>query len=212
MTPSAVDAINDLGCRIDDGQGNPPRAPASSACTLNRSGEYDFVSYDTTAQFCLPIAAQWGFPLGDTIVAARLRDTGGNAGRGARDRHPQRPAPRRLADAHGAARDHRAAASPRPPSAPAATGDRVAGHGDREQPRHATPAFSSTPTPTATASAPSVRDRRSATSALSSADNRPLTPSGTDAAGRPIYTQPPRPRPLRHRRGASRQRDGARSA
>ncbi len=186
----AVDAMNDLGCRVDDGQGNPAARPASSACTLNRFGEYAFVSYDTAAQFCLPVAAQWGFPLGDTIVAARLRDNGGNLGA------PREIVVRNAASVEGSPTPTAppgATDSPQPtatPSAPAATGTAV-------ESATATPNIpatetvtsdTSTPTPTATASpSPSDSGPQLTYLGLTSADNRPLTPMGTDGAGRPIY-------------------------
>ncbi len=83
-TPDIVPAINDLGCRVNDGAGNPVgRTASSQACTRTDapgSFGYTFVEADTTIQYCLPIAHQWGFPLGDTIVAARVRDTSGTVG------------------------------------------------------------------------------------------------------------------------------------
>jgi len=31
-------------------------------------------------QFCLPIALAWAFPVGDTVLAVRVRDILGNSG------------------------------------------------------------------------------------------------------------------------------------
>jgi hypothetical protein len=35
---------------------------------------------EASVQFCLPIARTWSFPVGETIVAARARDSSGTAG------------------------------------------------------------------------------------------------------------------------------------
>jgi hypothetical protein len=82
--PDVVAAINDLGCRVNDGAGNPvARTASSQACTRTDapgSFGYTFVDPTSTIQYCLPIAQPWGFPLGDTIVAARVRDTSGTVG------------------------------------------------------------------------------------------------------------------------------------
>jgi hypothetical protein len=83
-TPVVVAAINDLGCRVNDGAGNPVgRTSSSQACTRTDAPGtfgYSFVDVDSTIQYCLPIAEPWGFPLGDTSVAVRLRDTAGTVG------------------------------------------------------------------------------------------------------------------------------------
>ena len=77
-------AINDLGCRVNDGAGNPVgRTSSSQACTRTEvPGTFGYGYFDpnSSIQFCLPIAVPWGFPLGDTIVAARVRDTSGTVG------------------------------------------------------------------------------------------------------------------------------------
>src|SRR5262249_47429937 len=81
--PTVIDAINDLGCRADDGTGQPIGRPASQqACTSSNlsSTGYAFVDHDSTMQYCLPIAAAWAFPAGDTIVAGRVRDVSGRTG------------------------------------------------------------------------------------------------------------------------------------
>jgi hypothetical protein len=80
--PVVVAAINDLGCRTDDGLAEP-RGRASAFCTrlapTNKTGlvpRFD----GGTVQFCVPIARAWAFPEGDTIVAARARDVSGETG------------------------------------------------------------------------------------------------------------------------------------
>lgn len=79
-----ADPINDLGCRVNDGTGQPRGRDASSeACTQTDAPGgfgFGFVDVATTVQFCLPIARAWSFPDGDTIVSARLRDLDGNVG------------------------------------------------------------------------------------------------------------------------------------
>jgi len=77
--PSVVDAIADLGCRVNDGTGQPAaRTGNDTACTRDVGALFSFVNRTTTTQFCLPIAKAWSFPPGDTVVAARVRDVRGN--------------------------------------------------------------------------------------------------------------------------------------
>jgi hypothetical protein len=82
--PSVVAAINDLGCRVNDGAGNPiGRTSSSQACTRTDAPGtfgYGFIDPNSTIQYCMPVAEPWGFPLGDTIVAARVRDASGGVG------------------------------------------------------------------------------------------------------------------------------------
>jgi hypothetical protein len=76
-----VDAINDLGCRVNDGTGlQQARSDATSACTRDAQFGFAFVDSATSVQFCLPIAAAWAFAAGDTVVAARVADESGNVG------------------------------------------------------------------------------------------------------------------------------------
>lgn len=81
--PTVIAAINDLGCRTNDGAGNPmARVTSGEACTkLGNTGEFGFVDPASTVQYCIPIASAWAFPGGDTIAAARVRDSGGVVGR-----------------------------------------------------------------------------------------------------------------------------------
>ena len=74
----AVTAVNDLGCRVEDGRGEP--LGGGNACTRPATLNNGFVAGDSTRQFCLPIAAAWAFPAGDTIVRARVRATNGTVG------------------------------------------------------------------------------------------------------------------------------------
>ena len=76
-TQAVADAINDLGCRVNDGAGQPQGiSDPSEACTaFNGGSDFHFVDSDSTLQFCTPIAQAWSFPRGTTIVKARVRDT-----------------------------------------------------------------------------------------------------------------------------------------
>jgi hypothetical protein len=77
-SPAVNDAIDDLGCRVNDGTGAPRGRVDINACTRTEpSSEYGFVNARSELQFCLPIARAWNFPVGDTIVAARVRDVTG---------------------------------------------------------------------------------------------------------------------------------------
>ncbi|MFN8643626.1 MAG: hypothetical protein U0802_18945 [Candidatus Binatia bacterium] len=74
--PNAVAAINDLGCRADDGNGQAAAAQRSACTRLDRS----FLSFASTTRFCVPVDHAWAFPSGDTVVAVRLRDNSGAVG------------------------------------------------------------------------------------------------------------------------------------
>jgi hypothetical protein len=77
-----LDAMNDLGCRFDDGQGSPSgRDLGIEACTRSmRDFGFGFVDPTTTAQFCAEVTQSWRFQPGDTVVAARMSDLTGNVG------------------------------------------------------------------------------------------------------------------------------------
>jgi hypothetical protein len=184
-----VNAINDLGCRVDDGQGRPVARTATAACTLDRDGDYAFVDATTTAQFCLPIASQWAFPVGDTTVAARLRDFSGNLG----------PAREMVVRVVGGI-DH----SPTPASPPAASATPGAPTPIPSEPTQSATAVTASPTgsqpPASSTETPAVTPTPSPTFTpvggpgpdithlgLARADDRPIAPSGTDADGRPVF-------------------------
>lgn len=82
--PAVINAVNDLGCRVDDGQGNPfGRRNTGDACTRSNAANsfgYGFVDDTSAIQFCLPVASAWYFHEDDTTIAARVRDTFGNIG------------------------------------------------------------------------------------------------------------------------------------
>jgi hypothetical protein len=78
-----LDAINDLGCRFDNGQGlHVGRTDRRDACTRsnNTVAGHDFVDHTSTVQFCAVLARPWAFGFGDTVVAARLTDAEGVPG------------------------------------------------------------------------------------------------------------------------------------
>lgn len=78
---AVADAINDFGCRVDDGEGVPvARVLTGEACTRNQAEEFRFVAQGTTAQFCAIIARSFELAFGDTVLAARVRDDTGAYG------------------------------------------------------------------------------------------------------------------------------------
>ncbi|MBI1817853.1 MAG: hypothetical protein HYR72_22990 [Deltaproteobacteria bacterium] len=80
LTQHISDAINDLGCRFNNGTGNPGGRGPDDACTLFPDGEFHFVDPNSTAQFCGRVASPFGFPEGDTIATVRLSDQQGVVG------------------------------------------------------------------------------------------------------------------------------------
>jgi hypothetical protein len=80
-TAANVAHLNDLSCRFVDGQGNPEaRTNPQDSCVAFASGDFAFVDDDTTTQYCGAMNVPLAFPLGDTVVTARLRDADGNIG------------------------------------------------------------------------------------------------------------------------------------
>lgn len=73
-TQKVSNAINDFSCRFET------FIESDSSCTLGPNGDYAFLSKDTTTQFCMIVARAYGFPVGDTLVSVRLRDTEGSPG------------------------------------------------------------------------------------------------------------------------------------
>lgn len=174
--PEVRAAINDLGCRVDDGRGNPAGRLSAEACTMDRGGEFAFVQPNSAIQFCLPIAAAWSFPAGDTIVAARVRDTGGMLG-------PEREIVVRSLVSPFSPPTH----TPRPRSTATRTGTVTASPTSTPIPMSpsASPTATLTRTPTPTlipGEGPEITHL-----GLARADDRPLMPSDTDALGRPVY-------------------------
>jgi hypothetical protein len=79
-TQNVSNAINDLACRFVNGDGLPGGRRKVDACTVFGNGEFDFVNGATTVQFCALIAEPFEFPIGDTVVSARVRDSSGAPG------------------------------------------------------------------------------------------------------------------------------------
>jgi hypothetical protein len=79
-TQTNINVVNDLGCRFVDGNGRPVARKETEACVQFATAEHGFVSAASTVQFCGFITSVLQFPPGDTLVTARLRDSGGNVG------------------------------------------------------------------------------------------------------------------------------------
>ena len=73
-SPAVSAAVNDLSCRFET------FIESSASCTVNKNGDFSFVSPDTKVQFCMVVARAWNFPEGETLVSVRLRDIEGNPG------------------------------------------------------------------------------------------------------------------------------------
>jgi hypothetical protein len=74
-TQAVANAINDLSCRFD------ARGSSGQACTRDSFGVYTFTG-NSTVQFCTSpgVGIELAFPIGDTIVTARVRDIAGQPG------------------------------------------------------------------------------------------------------------------------------------
>jgi hypothetical protein len=79
-TQAISNALNDLGCRFNDGTGTPGGRTEDSACVQFPDGEFRFVDPSATVEFCGFISVPLRFPDGDTIVTARVMDTSGIPG------------------------------------------------------------------------------------------------------------------------------------
>jgi hypothetical protein len=76
-----TDAISDLGCHFTDDEGRTMGRPSARACTMSASGTgAGFADPTSTIQFCAFIDVPIGFGSGETAIAARVRDIGGNIG------------------------------------------------------------------------------------------------------------------------------------
>src|SRR5262249_8787061 len=72
-----ADAIKDLACRFTDETGSPGGRTMNS-CVQFPDGSYTFVDPTSTVQFCGSINKLFHFPVGDTLVTARVRDVVGH--------------------------------------------------------------------------------------------------------------------------------------
>ncbi|MFN8628707.1 MAG: hypothetical protein U0587_22395 [Candidatus Binatia bacterium] len=77
---ATANAINDFGCRVDDGTGRPQGVSVGDACTYFQDVTNHFVDPTSTVQFCAQIAYAWSFPRGLTVIEARTRDVQGVVG------------------------------------------------------------------------------------------------------------------------------------
>lgn len=73
-TQAVADTLNDMACRFET------FIEPQSACVVNKGGDFTFVQPESAIQFCMTVAKAWNFPVGDTLVSARLRDGEGNPG------------------------------------------------------------------------------------------------------------------------------------
>jgi hypothetical protein len=73
-TPKVAAALNDFSCRFET------FIESNASCTVNKYGDFEFLSKDSKVQFCMVVARSWQFPEGDTLVSVRLRDTDSNPG------------------------------------------------------------------------------------------------------------------------------------
>jgi hypothetical protein len=81
FSPAAAPAINDFACRFKDGSNARQGITDSSfACTkIPPSDTPQFVrGSGSKIQFCSLVDQPISFPVGDTVVAARIRDIAGN--------------------------------------------------------------------------------------------------------------------------------------
>jgi hypothetical protein len=69
-----ADTLNDMSCRFE------VFLESDSSCTLGKNEDWQFRDPETKIQFCMTVAKAWNFPIGDTMVSARVRDTAGNVG------------------------------------------------------------------------------------------------------------------------------------
>ncbi len=158
-TQDIANAINDLACRFDAGAGYPGGRPPIYACTLAKGGgDYATVDPTSAVQFCALVDSGWSFPAGDTIVAARLRDSSHTLG-----------AAREIVVYIGPPGPPTNTSSPAPTATPSATVSATL-------PLSRTPTLTRTLTPTATATRTATR---TATATLPSLPTRTWTATKT---------------------------------
>jgi hypothetical protein len=73
-TQKIADTLNDVSCRFE------VFLESESSCTLGPNEDWSFRDESTKVQFCMTVAKAWNFPVGETLVSARLRDSAGNPG------------------------------------------------------------------------------------------------------------------------------------
>lgn len=80
FSAASAGAINDFSCRFRDGSGAYLGIldPTSACTTVGPAQTSQFVGSGSKIQFCALVTQAMSFPLGDTVVAARVRDIDGN--------------------------------------------------------------------------------------------------------------------------------------
>lgn len=78
--PSIGDRLNDFGCRFVDGSGSRQGQLCAEGCVRFPSGDLGCQAPNATTQFCGLVDQWFAFPLGDTLLTVRVRDTRGNPG------------------------------------------------------------------------------------------------------------------------------------
>ncbi|MDX2166876.1 MAG: hypothetical protein SF182_07425 [Deltaproteobacteria bacterium] len=73
-SPKVSAALNDFGCRFEI------FIESNASGTVNKYGDFEFFNPESKVQFVMVVARSWSFPLGDTLVSVRLRDTEGHTG------------------------------------------------------------------------------------------------------------------------------------
>lgn len=82
-TSMILQAVNDFSCRfVDGGDAFRGRTNSNDSCVQNPpdSGVFGFIDPRTRIQYCALVDLAIRFPLGDTMLTARLRDVLGNVG------------------------------------------------------------------------------------------------------------------------------------
>lgn len=69
-----TNALRDLSCRFS------VHTSALDACTRVAYGDFGFLASGTQKQYCFEVPQTVAFPVGDTVLAAQLKDTSGNLG------------------------------------------------------------------------------------------------------------------------------------
>lgn len=77
---ASIAMVNDFACRFRDGQDQPQGRGPNDGCVYFETGAFGFVNNQSTIQFCAAIDRFMEFPLGDTLLTVRMRDTSGNLG------------------------------------------------------------------------------------------------------------------------------------
>jgi len=205
-----ANALNDLGCNFTE------TTSKDAACTQDQFGTANFLGAGTQVQFCLQVPRMLAFPLGDTVLTARLRDLLGNLGPtqqlilrvGSGPVPPTfTPAPTFTPFVPQPTRTPSLTYTPRPPPTPTPTRTVSPTATTRTDPPTATrtptssaavtppsptrtatrtPSWSPTPSPTV----PGPPGPRVSFFGLTQSDDTLIDPSGTTPQGVPIFTRP----------------------